>query len=356
MSQGLEVNKSPSFKVTLKLAEALDMQPPVMPEDGHTTRLTSGEETVSSASGKDSSVEPVWDDEDTRAFYECFPDLRAFVPAVLLGETEPKVNEQSVKSQDQPTEILPESDKSQLITFESGEGSTESNVLPEGESTERVDDKEEKEKSKDLDIDKEKEKENEKKGENDKEKLRSVEGTNLDALLQRLPGCVSRDLIDQLTVEFCYLNSKSNRKKLVRDLFSVPRTSLELLAYYSRMVATLSTCMKDVSSLLLQMLEEEFNFLINKKDQMNIETKIRNIRFIGELCKFKVAPAGLVFSCLKACLDDFSHHNIDVACNLLETCGRFLYRSPETSIRMGNMLEMMLLPFIVQFILHAKLL
>lgn len=53
------------------------MQPPVMPEDGHTTRVTSGEEAISSASGKDSSVvEPIWDDEDTRAFYECLPDLR----------------------------------------------------------------------------------------------------------------------------------------------------------------------------------------------------------------------------------------------------------------------------------------
>lgn len=123
----------------------------------------------------------------------------------------------------------------------------------------------------------------------------------------------------------------------MRAVFNVPRTSLELLPYYSRMVATLSTCMKDVSSMLLAMLEEEFNFLINKKvsfhasfffpkyffiiifilifqfdmfiililncnsvqDQMNIETKIRNIRFIGELCKFRIAPAGLVFSCLK---------------------------------------------------------
>ncbi|KAH9311222.1 hypothetical protein KI387_026257, partial [Taxus chinensis] len=43
-----------------------------------------------------------------------------------------------------------------------------------------------------------------------------------------------------------------------------------------------------------------------------------------------------------ACLDDFTHHNIDVACNLLETCGRFLYRSPETTIRMANMLEIMM--------------
>ena len=66
-------------------------------------------------------------------------------------------------------------------------------------------------------------------------------------------------------VDFCYVNSKSNRKKLVRGLFSVPRTSLELLPYYSRMVATLSSCMKDIAPALLQLLEEEFNFLINKK-------------------------------------------------------------------------------------------
>lgn len=48
-----------------------------MPEDGHTTRVTSGEDTSSTAAGKDSSiVEALWDDEDTRAFYECLPDLR----------------------------------------------------------------------------------------------------------------------------------------------------------------------------------------------------------------------------------------------------------------------------------------
>ncbi|KAJ4845899.1 Regulator of nonsense transcripts upf2 [Turnera subulata] len=331
------------YRNVSSLAEALDMQPPVMPEDGHTTRVTS-EDISSPASAKDSSApEALWDDEDTKAFYECLPDLRAFVPAVLLGEAEPKVNEQSIKTQDQPTEPAPEADPSQA-SQDTPETLADSGTSQDGKTIEKGKDKEEKEKekAKDLEKDKGRDKESEKKGENEKEKLKGLEGTNLDALLQRLPGCVSRDLIDQLTVEFCYLNSKSNRKKLVRALFNVPRTSLELLPYYSRMVATLTTCMKDVSSMLLQMLEEEFNFLINKKDQMNIETKIRNIRFIGELCKFKIAPASVVFSCLKACLDDFTHHNIDVACNLLETCGRFLYRSPETTVRMANMLEILM--------------
>ncbi|KAL6494999.1 Regulator of nonsense transcripts upf2 [Orobanche gracilis] len=314
------------------LAEALDMQPPVMPEDSHTTRLTSGEDVLSHVAGKDSSaVEALWDDEDTRAFYECLPDLRAFVPAVLLGEAESKSNEQSSKTQESSSDAASESEIGQIFKQENSEISSDSETVPE--------DKEEKRKEKDI----------ERRGESEKDKMKGIDGTNLEALLHRLPSCVSRDLIDQLTVEFCYLNSKSSRKKLARALFNVPRTSLELLPYYSRMVATLSTCMKDVASMLLQFLEEEFNTLTNKKDQMNIETKIRNIRFIGELCKFKVAPGGLVFSCLKgfllhgrACLDDFSHHNIDVACNLLETCGRFLYRSPETTIRMSNMLEILM--------------
>ncbi|KAL5711202.1 Regulator of nonsense transcripts upf2 [Ranunculus cassubicifolius] len=332
------------FRGIASLAEALDMQPPVMPDDGHTTRVTTGDDASSPAAGKESSaLEPIWDDEDTRAFYEGLPDLRAFVPAVLLGESEPKSSEQSAKTQDQPSESTSEIDQG---TMEPGQSSIDSVAAQEGKADDKVKEKEDKDKEKTKDLDKEKgkekEKDTEKKVENEKEKLKGTEGTNLDALLQRLPGCVSRDLIDQLTVDFCYLNSKSNRKRLVRALFNVPRTSLELLPYYSRMVATLSTCMKDISSMLLQNLEEEFNYLINKKDQMNIETKIRNIRFIGELCKFRIAPAGLVFICLKTCLDDFTHHNIDVACTLLETCGRFLYRSPETTIRMANMLEILM--------------
>ena len=59
------------------LAEALDMEPLVMPEDAHTTRVTTAEDTSSPVAGKDSSfVEAMWDDEDTRAFYECLLDLR----------------------------------------------------------------------------------------------------------------------------------------------------------------------------------------------------------------------------------------------------------------------------------------
>jgi len=300
------------------LAEALDMQPPVMPDDGHTTRVTSGEDGSSAATAKDASTsEPVWDDDDTKAFYESLPDLRAFVPAVLLGEAEPKTSEQSHKVSEQQQELSFESEQGPLSVSETADGIQELESSREGTSDDKSKDKEEKDKEKGKEVEKEKwkERDTDKKGEkeNEKDKVKSLDGANLDSLLQRLPGCVSRDLIDQLTVDFCYLNSKSNRKKLVRALFNVPRTSLELLPYYSRMVATLSTCMKDVASMLLQLLEEEFNFLINKKDQMNIETKIRNIRFIGELAKFKIALASFVFTSLKVIFNAILLGNISLS-------------------------------------------
>jgi hypothetical protein len=93
-------------------------------------------------------------------------------------------------------ELAPESDQGQQATPDTAEVSADSGDLQEGKSIEKGNDKEEKDKEKTKDSDKEKgkEKEADKKGEIEKEKLKSIEGTNLEALLQRLTGCVSRDL------------------------------------------------------------------------------------------------------------------------------------------------------------------
>jgi len=57
-----------------------------------------------------------------------------------------------------------------------------------------------KDRGKDGEKEKPKEKDLDKKNEREKEKVRALDGASLDNLLQRLPGCVSRDLIDQLMV------------------------------------------------------------------------------------------------------------------------------------------------------------
>lgn len=37
-------------------------------------------------------------------------------------------------------------------------------------------------------------------------------------------------------------------------------------------------------------------------------------------------------------LSDFTHHHVEMACTLLETCGRFLFRSPDSHLRTSVLL------------------
>lgn len=150
-------------------------------------------------------------------------------------------------------------------------------------------------------------------------------------------------MIDNAAIDFLVtLNNKHNRKKLVRTLFGVNRTRLDLLPFYARFVAILYPALPEVSNELCQLLKQDFKYHVRKKDQINIESKIKVVRYIGELVKFKLYSKIEALFCLKVLLHDFSHHHIEMACNLLEVCGRFLYCSPDSHQRTKVYLEQMM--------------
>lgn len=153
----------------------------------------------------------------------------------------------------------------------------------------------------------------------------------------------SRDLCDAFCVDFCYLNSKGARRRLAKELLSCPRSELQLLPYYARVATTLGNVLRDVGAAVVAGVEEEFAFLASKRggDQHALDAKLRNVRFLGELTKFKLAPSRVAFGVLKACLDDFAGANVEVLSALLEACGRFLAKSPETAVRAKNMLDIL---------------
>lgn len=90
-----------------------------------------------------------------------------------------------------------------------------------------------------------------------------------------MPNCVNRELIDNSAVDFILnLNTKHNRKKLTRVLFSVARTRLDLLPFYARFAAILYPVLPDIGNDLSQMLKQDFKYHVRKKDQINIESKV----------------------------------------------------------------------------------
>ncbi|XP_071816904.1 regulator of nonsense transcripts 2-like isoform X3 [Apostichopus japonicus] len=289
-----------------------------------------------------------WEDEDTRTFHENLIDLRTMVPAILFKNCA-KIKTPEETSSAEDMKKLEEDLKMMEITESSETESQASKGTAEGEEdpslpleAEMVVEEVEPEEDQVLEEDQEGEVEQEEAEDGETNPNMSMK-VMLDTFLQKLPTCINRDFIDKAAVEFCMnLNTKANRKRLVQCLVDVPRQRLDLLPFYSRLVATLHSCMSDVATNLADKLKMNFRYHLRKKDQMHIESKIKTVRFIGELTKFKMYPKVETLQCLKSLLQDFRHHNIDMACAVLETCGRFLYRTADSHLRVKILLDMMM--------------
>ncbi|CAI5785059.1 regulator of nonsense transcripts 2 isoform X4 [Podarcis lilfordi] len=275
----------------------------------------------------------IWEDEDARNFYENLIDLKAFVPAILFKDNE-KCSQIKDSGKDDSRELKETKENKDVSGADDLELDLENLDINDDALELDCGDEAEDLTKKLLD-------------EQEQEDEEASTGSHLklivDAFLQQLPNCVNRDLIDKAAMDFCMnMNTKANRRKLVRALFIVPRQRLDLLPFYARLVGTLHPCMSDVAEDLCSMLKGDFRFHVRKKDQINIETKNKTVRFIGELTKFKMFSKSDTLHCLKMLLSDFSHHHIEMACTLLETCGRFLFRSPESHLRTSVLLEQMM--------------
>ncbi|PBP19626.1 MIF4G domain-containing protein [Diplocarpon rosae] len=235
----------------------------------------------------------IWEDEEERRFYENLVDLKGKVPGMLLEDSRKKkadTDEQVGKKIDQADAIA------------------ESASTKEDEMSTAIANK--------------------------------TIGAQVDALLARLPDLTNKDLIDQAAVDFCFLNSKASRNRLVKAVQEIPKGRSDLLPSYSRLVATLGKYMPDITKSLVDHLDQEFRSLQRRKEKEFLgQARLGNIRYLAELTKFGVVPEHVIFHCLKVSLDGFSRMNIEIICNLLENCGRYLLRNPETSPRMISFLE-----------------
>ncbi|KAF9209638.1 hypothetical protein BGZ59_010023, partial [Podila verticillata] len=323
---------------TQSVADALDMDVPVLKDEKEDligiVESTGGSEEKGTTSS-------VFEDEDNVVFYEQILDLRTLVPKIFLETSKSKKKESGA-----------ESDKEKPVEKEDG-----AEVKAENGTTEHTEDLDGAVDSimENIDAELEDLELNDQTGTESflaEDTITAIQesttpaskttATQLDAFLARLPSMCNRDMIDQAAVDFCYLNSKLSRNRLIKTLVQVPRDRHDLLPYYSRMIATFQPFYPDVSEEVLRALEREFRGLLRKKHMDLSESRAKNIKFLSELVKFGITPLPIIFHCLKVLLEDFVPQNIGVACALLETCGRYLKRkSTATSTRLDAMLDIM---------------
>lgn len=107
------------------------------------------------------------------------------------------------------------------------------------------------------------------------------------------------------------------------------------------MAATLDRVWSDIATPLVADLEQQFHGQAKFKKNQNLEARLRTARYLGELVKFRVAPPMVFIRCIRRCLDDFTGANVDVACAILESCGRYLHRLSHTHGTVTSLMESM---------------
>lgn len=295
------------------LSQLLGLEMPDLKEEVDTSTVVNGAVGLVNTSDylrRQGEGAGIWEDEEERRFYENLVDLKERVPGILLEDgkkKKPDGDEQAHKKSEAKNESTDVKEKGRsdvealLSTRETGnlENDDQSTVIAN----------------------------------------RTV-GAKVDALLARLPDLISRDAIDEAAVEFCFLNSKASRNRLIKALQEVPKGRTDLFPPYARLTATLGKYMTDIAQGVVSHLDSEFRSLQRRKDKDFLgHVRTSNVRYLAELTKFGVVPEHVIFHCLKVSLDDFSRMNIEIICNLLENCGRYLLRNPETSPRMNSFLD-----------------
>lgn len=320
-----------------QLAELLGEDEPNFPDfDSYKdeTKENDGDSEIPSEASCSSTNKglSIWDDEGTRSFYEDLLDLKTLYPNLTVKITTEKKKVENL-AKDKNLDEQEQNENSERKVKEDC-NSRDSTPTKEDQADE---------------IDKPMS------SSSSEESLNVSESAPLvmsqiamnrvqpDQYFTKLSNCVNRDMIDNAAADFIkFFNTKFGRRKLVKTLFNVQRTRLDLLPFFARLTATIYRYVPSVGNELVTLLRQDFRNLFKKKDQINIESKVKNVRFIGELVKFNLYSKEEALICLKMLLSDFTHHHIEMTCNLLETCGHLLYKSPESHHQLKMLLEQMM--------------
>jgi regulator of nonsense transcripts 2 len=222
------------------MSAALKLEMPELVKEEEVTPMTIGMNDFTSKEGKDSNLGP-WEDEECKAFYEHILDLANQVPAILLGSrykagsdvtTDANVDT-AIPSPDKPVVEIEEEDVEPL---QAGD-----DVLGEDKTVDA-----------------------------------GTQGV-FSSIVTRLGNALNRDLVDQLSVEFAFINGKGTRRKISQVLLGVSRQRLDLLPMYSRFIAILNIYMPDVGITVVEEVILSFSSLVAAIISLSSKEKRSNI-------------------------------------------------------------------------------
>uniref|UniRef100_A0A8R1HIY9 MIF4G domain-containing protein n=1 Tax=Caenorhabditis japonica TaxID=281687 RepID=A0A8R1HIY9_CAEJA len=161
-----------------------------------------------------------------------------------------------------------------------------------------------------------------------------------------LDHLVSKYSSDQAAVYFVSnLNNKSCRKRLVKLMIEPPPSRMDVLPFYARLVATLENVMPDLTTEIVTQLLDKFRGYIQQKyapgaaNSVKVEVKMVCVMMIAELMKFGVISRAEGLSCLRQLVYDLRGNAVEMTATMMESAGLYLYRHTDSHSKMKRLLE-----------------
>ncbi|CAJ0572127.1 unnamed protein product, partial [Mesorhabditis spiculigera] len=273
----------------------------------------------------------LWPSEETRDFYEKLVNIRELVPSSCFKESEISTTPATASKEGLTIDEINMED----LENEHSE-MDEVPAEPASISTEEV-------KNELIDIE----------VENSRAAIEMRE--QMKAFLDELTHCLNQERIDEAAPKFVKeLNTKINRRKLVRFLFSEAHPNM--LPFCARLVTTLGPVMPDVPVELTALLIERFRHvvlpavdqyfcseIISGKHRADfLDKKTRIVQFIGELVKFGTIGRAEGLSCLRQLVYHFRGTFVELTCMMLETCGLYLFRNADSHPKMKQLIDVIM--------------
>ncbi|KAI3407600.1 Regulator of nonsense transcripts upf2 [Globodera pallida] len=348
------------------LGECVGRAPPEMPAEPSDDER---EEAAARRLGAELSEGRVqlWPDRHSQLFYESLDDVAPFVPAESAGGGEQQQQAATTIAQRQqcPMEhqhIINESiDNVDLSCLQQQEESGES-----GAGVEQQQSLEEDAAETSVTADQETEqyeaiRQRHSSSPSSMSLSLSATTSHMHELLERLPNCINRELIDAAALEFLrhYARSKAHRKRLILHFLQAPVDRLDLLPFYARFLATVRPAYPDLTMQVLHELLLRFRIVSghkltdgarvpSKKVTAEVHTalarldaKLHLCTFLAELCKFGILPKAEALTNLRQLLVSMRGPKMDMLCVLVENCGPFLHRSPDAHAKMSVIMQVM---------------
>lgn len=149
---------------------------------------------------------------------------------------------------------------------------------------------------------------------------------NITELFSKLTDLRTTEEVDKWAIQFCYINSKTTRARLIEELLNCPVNQFSLLVpLYCRLAASLKIVVKDIGLLLSNPITKKLaGLFLNTLDQNRYDIKSYYITYLAELTKFELSPPGNALYIAKILLKKPTIIRLEYLTSLMENCGLFL--------------------------------